>query len=98
MSTAPMICEAIAAILKAPRTRRDLEQYLHVKSGAAWGVIAVLHRSGLIYVAERRHRPRDSDGKATRGPRIPVYGFQPTPFEKPDVPPIKRTGGRHARN
>ena len=71
-------CEVFAALMKADRTQRELEQVSGSSRRAIEHWLGEMRRSGLVY----RRRGALQPGQLGRVPT--VYCLQPKPFERKD--------------
>lgn len=72
------ILDVLALLRKQPRTLEQLVDLTEMSPAAIKGYLQAARDEGFVYVLERRRVPR-------RGPRTPVFAWQPTPFEIPDA-------------
>ncbi len=71
--------EAIALLVKQPRTPAELKEHLESRSAAqAYAYLDALYDEGLIYVSGWRKPPH--------GRMVPVYAWQPSVCAMQDVP------------
>lgn len=78
---AERVAEAVALIMKRPRTEDDIAELLGVSSSSARAYIEPLRDEGLLYI---HHWIKNANGLPT-----PVYAWQPSVCEKPDAPKQK---------
>lgn len=83
--TTAIICDVMSALMKAPRTRKELTPMCLGSYAAQTAAIESLRTAGLIYISAWARSGPWADGRQD-GAFWPVFNAQTTPFEFEDAP------------